>query len=125
DSTQRAVNSYPPAVRSYQRNADGCELERASEPRLALAQGGGPKFLGVAMSLHDKCRQRGRELNEISLVRRRRSSLAVIQSERAEQSAGIVDNRHRPAGPEAVRQRDRRILGPKVEIGRASCRERV
>src|SRR2546430_9502435 len=39
-----------------------------------------------------------------------------IQSERAEQSAGIVDNRHRPAGPEAVRQGDRRIFGPEVGL---------
>src|SRR5207302_2546701 len=39
DSTQRAVNSHPPAVRSYQRHADGCELERGTEPLLALAQG--------------------------------------------------------------------------------------
>src|SRR6266480_7317542 len=77
DSAQGAVNSHPPAVRSYQRHADSCELERATEPRLALAQGGCPTSLGVAMSLHDKCRQGGRELNEISLPRRRRSSLAV------------------------------------------------
>src|SRR5438093_421425 len=38
DSTQRAVDSQPPAVRSYQRHADGCELERTAEPLLALAQ---------------------------------------------------------------------------------------
>src|SRR5205807_1955541 len=71
---------------------------------------------GVAMSLNSECRQGGGKLYEVYLVRRRRSPLAVIKRQRAEQSAGIINDRHRPAGPEAVRQRDRRIFGPKVGL---------
>ena len=75
-----------------------------------------PKSLSVAMSLNSECRQGGGKLYEVYLVCRRRSPLAVIKRQRAEQSAGIINDRHRPAGPEAVRQRDRRIFGPKVGL---------
>src|SRR5258705_8704484 len=88
------------------RTPNGCP-----EPRI-----GGPAFFGLALSLDDERRQEGRELDEIDLVRRRCSTFAVIERERAEQGARVVENRHRPAGPEAVRQRDVRESDPEAGL---------
>ena len=74
----------------------------------------GAQRRGVPVSPDDERRERGCQLDEIKFLRRRRAWHAVIHGERAEERALIVEDRHRPAGAQAMRGRSSGIRRPKV-----------